>query len=384
MTAPMRLGVVCYPTTGGSGIVATEIGLGMAERGHDVHFVCYDVPGRLRPHLEQVTFHRVEWRDYPLLNLCPYPLALATKLAEVSTTGRLDLVHVHYATPHATSAFLARQILGHRSPRMITTLHGTDITLVGSDPSLLPVTRLSLLQSDALAVPSDYLRQAAHVALSLPSAVPIEVIPNFVDSARYCPAPRDPARLRARLGLPDGPPAAVLLHASNFRPLKRVDLLVEVLAAVRRTAPAVLVLVGDGPDRPRVEARVDELGLRDAVRFLGVQLDFLDLLQQSDLFLLPSETEGFGLAALEALSCGVPVVASRVGGLPEVVSDGETGLLCPPDDVAATTAAVLGLLGDPARRARLGVAARASVLAKWRREPLLDRYEAFYRRVLAR
>jgi L-malate glycosyltransferase len=381
----MRIGVVCYPTMGGSGIVATEIGLGMARRGHDVHFVSYDVPARLAPFLDRVAFHRVEWRDYPLLNLCPYPLALATKLAEVSTTHRLDVLHVHYATPHATSAFLARQILGHRSPRVITTLHGTDITLVGRDPALLPVTRLSLLHSDALAVPSEYLRQAAHVELSLPTELPIEVIPNFVDTDHFRPARRRPEVLRSRLSLVDdgSPPPPLLVHASNFRPLKRTDDLVRILATVRREVPAVLALVGDGPERPRAEALVAELGLGDAVRFLGVQIDFLALLQQGDVFLLPSETEGFGLAALEALACGVPVVASSVGGLPEVVTQGETGLLCAPGDVAGMAAAVLRLLQDPTQRQRMALAARASVELKWRREPLLDRYEEYYRRVLA-
>jgi len=380
-TAPLRIGVVCYPSMGGSGIVATEIGLGLAERGHDVHFVAYDVPARLVGHLDRVTFHRVEWQDYPLLNLCPYPLALATKLAEVSTAHRLDLLHVHYATPHATSAFLARQILGHRSPRVITSLHGTDITQVGRDPALLPVTRLSLLHSHALVVPSEYLRQAAYVELSLPTEVAIEVIPNFVDADYFRPAPRRPEVLSDRLGLPaDRPP--LLVHVSNFRPLKRVDDTLRVLATVRRTVPAVLVLVGDGPERPRAEALARELGLSDAVRFLGVQLDVRDVLQQADVFLLPSETEGFGLAALEALACGVPVVGSRVGGLPEVVADGETGLLCPPGDVPGMAAAVLRLLADPELQQRLARAARASVEHTWRREPLLDRWEEFYRRVL--
>jgi L-malate glycosyltransferase len=382
-TTPMRIGVACYPSMGGSGIVATEIGLGLAQRGHEVHFVAYDVPARLPPHPERVTFHRVEWQDYPLLNLCPYPLALATKLAEVSTAHRLDLLHVHYATPHATSAFLARQILGHRSPRVVTSLHGTDITHVGRDPALLPVTRLSLLHSDALVVPSEYLRQAAHVELSLPTEVVIEVIPNFVDAARFQPAPRRPDVLRDVLGLPGAPPP-LLVHVSNFRPLKRVDDAVRVLAAVRRTAPAVLALVGDGPERPRAEALARELGVAAAVRFLGVQLDVRAVLQQADVFLLPSETEGFGLAALEALACGVPVVASRVGGLPEVVADGETGLLCPPGDVPGMAAAVLRLLAEPELRQRLARAARASVEAKWQREPILDRWEECYGRVLAR
>jgi N-acetyl-alpha-D-glucosaminyl L-malate synthase BshA len=377
----MRIGVACYPSMGGSGIVATEIGLGLAARGHEVHFVAYDVPARLVGREGEARFHRVEWQDYPLLNLSPYPLALATRLAAVSTQHHLDLLHVHYATPHATSAFLARQILGHRSPRLVTSLHGTDITQVGRDPALLPVTQLSLLTSDALVVPSEFLRQQAHVALSLPTEVAIDVIPNFVDADHFRPAPRRPEVRLHRLGL--APDAPLLVHVSNFRPLKRVDDAVRVLAAVRRRLPAAaLACVGDGPERPRAEALARELGVADAVRFLGVQVDVLEVLQQADVFLLPSESEGFGLAALEALACAVPVVGARVGGLPEVVADGVTGLLAAAGDVEAMAAAVLRLLEDEALRRGMAAAARASVEAKWRRAPLLDRWEELYRRVL--
>lgn len=373
---PLRIGVTCYPSTGGSGIIATEIGLQLSRRGHDVHFICHDVPARLGPHLHEVEFHRVAVRDYPLHHMGPYPLALASKMADVSAAADLDLLHVHYAVPHATSALLARQILaqlGQPPPRVVTTLHGTDVTLVGSDPSLQPVIRMSLMACDALTAPSAYLQKAAYDHLLLPEHVPIEVIPNFVDTDHFRPAPP----LTRRFG--DAP---VLIHSSNFRALKRIEDAVQVLWDVRAELPAVLVLVGDGPERPRVEALVRELGLSEAVIFLGMRLDFVDALQHSDVFLLPSATEGFGLAALEALSCGVPVVASRVGGVPEVVLDGETGYLCAPGDVSAMTAAVLHLLRSPALHRRMSAAARALVERVYQREPLVRRYEDLYLRVL--
>ncbi len=368
---PLRIGITCYPTTGGSGVIASELGCGLARRGHDVCFIGFDLPERLRGRSERFTFHRVELREYPLLHLCPYPLALAGKLAEVSAASGLDVLHLHYGVPHATSAYLARQLLGAASPRIITTLHGTDVTVVGSDPALLPVTRLSLLGGDGITVPSSHLAQAARELLQLPPAVAIEVIPNFVDAGYFQPAPR-----RDRNG-------GVLIHVSNFRPLKRVEDAVRVLARVRETLPAELVLVGDGPERPRVEAIVRELGLEGAVRLLGLQADFREALQQADVFLLPSSSESFGVAALEAQSCGVPVVGSRVGGVPEVVSDGETGLLCEAGDVAGMAAAAVRLLSDAELRRGMAASARARVLARFQQEPMVTRYEEYYRRVLA-
>src|SRR5712692_1492267 len=325
----LRIGITCYPTFGGSGIIATEIGLSLARRGHRVHFICYDVPWRLEDFHENVFFHEVEVRDYPLFDHGHYALALASKMVEVSTYEKLDLLHVHYAIPHATSAYLARQILEASAPRLVTTLHGTDITVVGIDRSFLPITRFSIIQSDGITVPSEYLKQATHDNLNVPRSVPIEVIPNFVDTEKFKPVPSKRIDQLARLfagARPNFEGAArprVLIHNSNFRPLKRVEDVVRIFAQVRKTTPVVLVLVGDGPDRSRIEAMVRDLKLTGAVCFLGKQLNFLEVLQSSDVFLLPSETESFGLAALEALSCGVPVVASRVGGLPEVVIDGE-------------------------------------------------------------
>jgi N-acetyl-alpha-D-glucosaminyl L-malate synthase BshA len=389
-TERLRIGITCYPTFGGSGIIATEIGLELARRGHRVHFICHDVPGRLDRFADNVFFHEVEMRDYPLFHHAPYELALASKMVEVATYQRLDLLHVHYAIPHAASAFLAAQILGPHAPRVVTTLHGTDTTLVGSDRSFLPITRFSIERSDGVTAPSQFLRRATYDKLALPVEVPIEVIPNFVDTQLYKPAePREWQEL-ARL-FPNGtrtggePPPKLLIHTSNFRPLKRVDDVVRVFAEVfeRANMPVRLVLVGDGPERSSVERAVHERGLGAHVCFLGKQLNFLAVLEQADVFLLPSESESFGLAALEALACGVPVVASDVGGLPEVVKHGETGFLSPVGDTGAMATHVLALLRDADRQARMGRAARADVEQRFQLAPLVTRYEEYYRKVLA-
>jgi len=377
---PLRIGITCYPTFGGSGIIATEVGLSLAQRGHQVHFICADVPIRLDRFQQNIHFHAVESREYPLLDPSPYALALASKMIEVCTYERLDLLHVHYAVPHATSAYLARQVLGG-GPRLVTTLHGTDVTLVGNDPSFLPVTRFSIMQSDGLTVPSAALRLSTYSDLAIPNDVPIEVIPNFVDTAIFRPAVRKVDRL-ASLFSDVEPDAALLFHNSNFRPVKRVADTIQILAEVRKTRPAALVLVGDGPERSRVESLARELGVARAVRFLGKQLSFVEVLQQCDLFLQPSGMESFGLAALEALACGVPVVGSRVGGVPEVVKDGSLGLLCEPGDVSGMAKAVLSLLEDRARSEAMSTAAIATVHAEFRREPIVDRYEAYYRKIL--
>jgi len=385
--APLRIGITCFPTTGGSGIIATEIGLALAERGHHVHFICYDLPARLLPpdllrneslttHSQRLSFHRVVIPDYPLPHLGAYPLALASSLAQVSAQAGLELLHLHYAVPHATSALLARELLndqGQQPPRVITTLHGTDITQVGSDPALVAMTRLSLKRCDGLTAPSHFLAEMAHHALGLPSSTRIAVIPNFVDTAHFVPPPQSP--------LPREP---LLFHSSNFRPLKRLEDVIHILQEVRKQLPARLLLVGDGPERSRIEQLVQQLGLSAAVSFLGMHRDLVPWLQRASVFLLPSSTEGFGLAALEALSCGVPVVASRVGGLPEVIHHGKTGFLFPPGDIPAMAAAATRLLFDHTLRAQMSHAARSSVERHWQRCPAVSRYEAYYRQVLRR
>lgn len=369
MKKRLCIGITCFPTFGGSGIVATEIGLSLARRGHRVHFICADVPWRFDAFVENVFFHEVEAREYPLFDQSPYALALTSKMVEVATWEPLDLFHVHYAIPHAVSGYLAKQILGARAPKLITTLHGTDATVVGSDPSFLPTTRFAIEQSDGVTAPSDALAEATWQLLGVSRDKPIEVIPNFVDTATYAPKPHDRTRL--------------IVHNSNFRPLKRVDDVIRIFAEVHRAVPtSELVLIGDGPERSRIERLVHELGLSAHVRCLGKQLHFLEVLQQAEVFLLPSEIESFGLAALEAMSCGVPVVASRTGGVPEVVTDGEDGFLAPVGDIAAMATAVTRLMQDDALHARMSRAARATAETRFQREPMVTRYEDYYYRVL--
>lgn len=385
---PLRIGIACYPTYGGSGIVATELGQELARRGHRVHFICYEIPRRLDRFVDNVFFHQVVARDYPLFEQGLYPLALTSKMVELASHEPLDLFHVHYAVPHATSAYLARQILGPRAPKVVTTLHGTDVTLVGNDPSYLALTRFSIVESDAVTTPSRDLARSTYALLGVPESKPIEVIGNFVDTDAYRPVAerRWPALAhlfdRADVDLARGARPPLVVHVSNFRAVKRVEDVVRVFAELRRASPALLLLVGDGPERSRVEALVRDLGLGRVVCFLGTQLELGEVLAHADVFLLPSATESFGLAALEALACGVPVVATRVGGVPEVVKDGETGFLHEVGDVAGMAASAARLVTDAELAKRIGRAAREDVLARFQRGPMVDRYEALYRSVL--
>ena len=376
MTAALRVGVVCFSTFGGSGVVAAEVAGALADRGHQVHVFSDEVPGRLDPARPRVHFHAVAPRAYPQLKHSPYTLALTSKIVDVARRDGLDIVHAHYAIPHAASAALARTVLtadpGGAVPRLVTTLHGTDITLVGSDPSFLPLTQYAIRASDAVTTPSAWLAGATFERLAIPASVQIDVVPNFVDAERF--RPRAPARR-------DVP---VLVHVSNFRPVKRVGDVLAVFAAIRAERPARLRLVGDGPDRAGLAAQAAALGLAAEVEFLGEQIDLPSVLCDADLFLLPSETESFGLVALEAMACGLPVVASAVGGLPEVIADGQTGVLCPMGDVGAMAAATRRLLDDAPARARLGGAGRRRAQTQFRLDPAVDRYVDIYRRVLAR
>lgn len=386
---PLRVGIACFPTVGGSGVVASELAVRLARRGHQVHVFSSKVPFRLASGEPGVAVHVVDPPRRPPLENDAYSHALAGAMAEVAATSGLDLLHVHYALPHAPSALAARQIVragGRRAPRLVTTLHGTDVTNVGEDPALRMVTRHAVLASDVVTTPSAWLREAALQGLELPGGTRIEVVPNFVDLQAFHPGSGHPA-LEALFPDErwDGPVRpGVLLHASNFRKLKRVGDAVTALAEVVRSRPAVLVLVGDGPERAGVEALAASLGLARRIAFLGEQPDLGPIFSQADLFLLPSEQESFGLAALEALASAVPVVASRVGGLPEVVRDGLTGRLVPPHDPGAIAAAVLELLGDEPRRAAMGRAAREDAATRFRPEPVVDRFEAIYREVVER
>jgi len=377
----LRIGITCYPTYGGSGAVATELGLELARRGHEVHFISYASPFRLRGFAERVTFHEVGQTEYPLFEQSsPYAMALAVKQHEVAMREHLDLMHAHYAIPHAAAAWLAKQMLKpERDLKLVTTLHGTDITLVGQDPSYYTITKFSIEQSDGVTAVSAYLRDETYRAFGC-TGCDVVVIPNFVSTAEYHPPTASPADRASRRALA---PAdhKVLIHVSNFRPVKRVTDVVRVFAGVRRQLPATLVFVGDGPDRDAAEQEADRLDLRHEVRFLGKVDNVADILRGGDLFLLPSQTESFGLAALEAMACAVPVLASAVGGLPEVVVEGETGFLTPVGDVDGMIDRALRVLRDDALHARLRTAAarRALVFAA---ERIVPRYERVYEDVL--
>ncbi len=377
----MKIGIVCYASLGGSGVVATELAHALARRDHEVHLISSDEPFRWRAGVPRLSFERVETPAYPLFREPQYLLALATAIVRLSRDHRLDIVHAHYAVPHATAAYLAGQILtadgDPTPPRMLTTLHGTDITLVGSDPSYARVVAFSIEQSHGVTAVSSSLRSDTIAALGI--AREIRVIPNFLDCEVYRRRPVPELRDRFRAGGVEH----VVVHASNFRPVKRVGVVIDIFQRIREQLPARLVLIGDGPDRGMVEQRIVERGLREFVDFAGEQYDLVPWLSAADLFLLPSEQESFGLAALEAMACEVPVVASRVGGLPEIIDDGRTGYLCAPDDIDGMAARALEVLADADLRARIGRAAAAEVRARFCTERIVSQYEQCYLDVLA-
>ncbi len=371
----MKIGITCYPTYGGSGVVATELGIELAARGHEIHFISYAMPIRLNSAHERIYFHEVEVTTYPLFDHPPYTLALATKMTEVAEAASLDLLHVHYAIPHSVSALLARMMAQPRKLPFITTLHGTDITLVGSDRSYLPITRFSIEQSDGVTAISNYLRDRTVREFEINR--PIEVIPNFVNCDQYKRG--DDQELR-RHWAPNGEP--ILMHLSNFRPVKRITDAVEIFALVRQKIPAKLIMIGDGPDRGAAEYIVRTKGLAKDVCFLGKQDHVDHKLGLADLFLLPSDEESFGLAALEAMACEVPVIATRVGGIPEVVTDGVDGYLIPPRDVATGARRALEILSLPDRGRAMGQQARINARRKYCSNDVIPQYEAYYQKVL--
>jgi N-acetyl-alpha-D-glucosaminyl L-malate synthase BshA len=374
----MKIGITCYPTYGGSGAVATELGIALAARGHEVHFITYQQPFRLPAFLPGVYFHEVDVVRYPLFEYPPYDLALAVRMHEVVREYGLQLLHAHYAIPHATSAWITREMLQDTGGdvRIVTTLHGTDITLVGQDPSFQPITKFSIERSDGLTAVSEYLKTETYRAFGCTGCA-VEVIHNFVDPTVYDRA-KYPPMLRELVG--SG--RRLLMHVSNFRPVKRVRDIIGIFARVHAELPSALVLVGDGPERVEADEAARTLGVRDAVYFLGKVDIVAPLLSSADLFLLPSTNESFGLSALEALACGVPVVGSRAGGLPEVVRDGETGALREVGDVGAMATAALEILRDRDRWKRMSDAAAADARRRFALEDVVARYEAFYERVL--
>jgi len=376
----MKIGITCYPTYGGSGVVATELGIELAAAGHQVHFIAYSQPFRLRGREQDIAFHEVPVSNYPLFEYPPYDLALATRMAEVAAYYELDLLHVHYAIPHSISAYLAREMLARQNRRLpfITTLHGTDITLVGLDHSYLPITRFGIDESDGVTAISNYLREKTLQEFQPKRA--IEVIPNFVNCDVYLPlsgSEREAGRARYA-----EPGEKILMHLSNFRPVKRTADVVRTFSRVAREIPARLLMIGDGPDRSAAEWIAHRKGIQDRVHFLGKQSNVSEILPLADLLLMPSELESFGLVALEAMACRVPTIATRVGGIPELIEDGVNGRLFPVGDVEAMAGAAVDLLSDSDRYNAMADAARRTAQSRYCASKILPLYERFYDRVL--
>jgi N-acetyl-alpha-D-glucosaminyl L-malate synthase BshA len=371
----MKIGITCYPTYGGSGVVASELGIELAARGHEVHFIAYSQPFRLSGlDNKNIFFHEVTVTDYPLFQYPPYDLALATKMAEVAVAEELDLLHVHYAIPHSVSAFLAREMLkkyGMRKLPFVTTLHGTDITIVGLDRSYLPITKFSIEESDGVTAISDYLREKTYQEFEVRNE--IEVIYNFVNCDLYKRNPDTSAR--AQFADPD---QRLLVHLSNFRPVKRVNDVVEIFDRVQKDLPARLLMIGDGPDRAGAEYLARQKGIHDKVHFLGKQGRVNELVGLCDVMLMPSQLESFGLVALEAMACEVPTVATGVGGVPEVVQDGVTGFLAKVGDVETMGRRALEILSDEDRLKQMRQAGRRVASERFCTSHIIPRYEAFY------
>jgi N-acetyl-alpha-D-glucosaminyl L-malate synthase BshA len=380
----MKIGITCYPTYGGSGVVATELGMELAQRGHDVHFISYSQPIRLNTPSPNINYHEVEVSRYPLFEYPPYDLALATRMADVAQMYSLDLLHVHYAIPHSVSALLAKEMLASASslaPRQlpyVTTLHGTDITLVGADRSYLPITRFSIERSDGVTAISKYLRDRTILEFDIRNR--IEVIYNFVNCDVYR---RDPEASERRAQFA-GKNERLLVHLSNFRPVKRIPDVIEIFDRVQKKIPARLLMIGDGPERSTAEWLAARKRIQDRVIFMGKQDNIHEKLAMADLMLLPSELESFGLAALEAMACEVPAIATRVGGLPEVIEHGRSGFLSEVGDVETMTRCALELLSDESRLRTMGQTARFEAQSRFCSSKIIPQYEQFYRSVMER
>lgn len=374
----MRIGIVCYPTFGGSGVLATELGKALANKGHQVHFITYQQPVRLSEFNANIFYHEVRVPTYPLFDYPPYETALSSTMVDVIINHQLDLLHVHYAIPHASAAYMAKKIVEKQGKTIpvITTLHGTDITLVGKDKTFAPVVAFSINQSDAITAVSNNLRDETYK--TFPIEKQIEVIHNFVDVTRFTKKPIDAFR---KVIAPEG--EKILLHASNFRKLKRIGDVISIFAEVNKKVPSKLLFVGDGPDRPFAESQCRELGLCDDTRFVGKQEQIEDILAVSDLFLLPSDYESFGLVALEAMAAGVPVISTNAGGLPEINVNGETGFLTNVGDVSLMSKHAIDLLSDDKKLKQFKINAAAHA-RKFDIENIVPRYEALYNRFLGK
>ena len=371
----MKIGITCYPTYGGSGVVATELGKGLAKRGHQIHFISYAMPMRLDGFVDNIFYHEVEMATYPLFEFPLYTPALASKMVEVAKFEKLDLIHAHYAIPHATSAYIAKQILNDEHLRIITTLHGTDITLIGLEPSFLPVMKFSIEKSDGVTAVSRFLKEKTITNYSINKE--IEVIPNFVDTELF--KRMADANLRKTIA-PNG--ERILIHISNFRLVKRVTDVIKIFNLVVKKIPSKLVLVGDGPDRSNCENLCRELQLGDSVKFLGKQAELVELLSAADLFLMPSQSESFGLSALEAMACEVPVISSSVGGLPELVVHGETGYIAEIGDIERMAKYAIELLSNNTRREMFAKAGRKRAVENFDIDEIVGVYERHYERIL--
>jgi len=373
----MRIGITCYPTYGGSGVVATELGKELAAKGHSVHFISYAVPHRLTNFVENVFFHEVELSNYPLFENQLYGLSLASKMLEVIEFENLDLIHVHYAIPHATSAYLAKQMLKKldKDIKVVTTLHGTDITLVGLEPSFLALLKLSIEESNGVTAVSRFLKEKTITNYHIEKD--IEVIPNFIDLKTFSPSTN--SEMKKRIA-PNG--EKILVHTSNFRPVKRVQDTIRILAEVRKTIPAKLILIGDGPDRSDCERLARELDLSKDVIFLGKQDGLSELLSSADIFVIPSQSESFGLSALEAMACGLPVVSSSVGGLPELVTHNEVGFIAEIGDIDRMAKYIVTLLTNKKMYKQFSKNARKRAVENFDKEIIIPQYINYYKRIL--
>jgi len=372
----MKIGITCYPTYGGSGVIATELGKELALRGHEVHFISYALPFRLSHYIENIVFHEVEISNYPLFEFPLYSLSLASKMVEVAEFEKLDLLHVHYAIPHATSAYLAKEMMrNNRDLKIFTTLHGTDITLVGLEPSFLPLVKFSIEKSDGVTAVSRFLKEKTITNYSCESD--IRVIPNFVDTDLF--KPESNGEFRKAIA-PNG--EKILVHTSNFRPVKRVPDTIRIFEKVQKEIPSKLILVGDGPDRSECERLSRQLNLCDTVKFLGKQDGLVEILSSSDLFLIPSQSESFGLSALEAMACGLPVISSSVGGLPELVKHNETGFIAEIGDVDRMAKYALELLGNDKKYRLFSENSRQRAVNKFDKSKVVPLYEEYYEQIL--
>jgi len=373
----MKIGITCYPTYGGSGVVATELGKELASKGHEVHFISYAFPHRLKHFVENVYFHEVEISSYPLFEYQLYSLSLTSKMLEVIEYEKLDLMHVHYAIPHAVSAYMAKQILrkNNRDIKIITTLHGTDITLVGLEPSFLPLVKYSIEESDGVTAVSRFLKEKTITNYHINKD--IEVIHNFIDTDLFKPIRK--CQYKKHIAPND---EKILVHTSNFRPVKRVPDTIRILELVKKEIPSKLLLIGDGPDRSECERLARELNLQNDVVFLGKQDGLADILTEADIFLMPSQSESFGLAALEAMSCGVPVISSSVGGLPELIMHNETGYIAEFGDVERMAKYTTSLLKNEKKYKVFSKNSRDRSTNVFNKEIIVPQYESYYEKVL--